>query len=125
MSWIDGVEQQLSRICNGDVSRKDDVVTCKMDNGEIKIWETKDRSKIVYARKGELEDEVSVRLEMHPEGKIHDVPVITKSLNGSIELVTRQGRNPSAIIVQEDRKLGRFTVESYNIDNKMMLEAYY
>jgi len=125
MSWIDGIEQQLSRICNGDVTRKDDVVTCKMDNGEVKIWETSNHDKIMYARKGEQEEEESVRLEMHPEGKQHDVPVVTRSLNGSIELVTRQGRNPSAIIVQEGRKLGRFSVESYNIDNKMMLEAYY
>jgi len=118
MGWIDRIERQLGHACNGDVSREDNVVSCRMDNGFVKIFEAPDGTRILAVRRGG--DQAKIEARESP-----DEPVITRSLNGSLELLTRRGRNPSIIVKQEGRNFGEISVFADVEANKMSLTGFY
>ena len=122
MGWIDRIEMQLGHACNGDVSRKDGVVFCEMDNGSVKIFETPDGTKTLIVKK---DDGSSARIEAEEGKDPYDEPVITRSLGGSLEILTRFGRNPSIIIKQERRNFGEVSFFAENEKNRMSLYGYY
>ena len=118
MGWLDRIERQLGHACNGDVSREDGIVSCRMDNGIVKIFETPDGTKtLAVIRAG---DQAKIEARESP-----DEPVITRSLGGSLELLTRRGRNPSIIIKQEGRNFGEISVFADVEANKMSLTGFY
>lgn len=118
LGWLDRIEEQLGHSCNGDVSREDGIVICRMDNGIVKIFETPDGTKMLMVRKGGDQ----AKIEAYPEGRDpYDEPVITRSLSGSLEILTRRGRNPSIIVKQEEKNFVEISVFADVEANKMSL----
>lgn len=121
MGWLDRIERQLGHACNGDVSREDGMVSCRMDNGIVKIFETPDGTKTLAVTRAGDQAKIEATEGKYP----YDEPVITRSLSGSLELLTRRGRNPSIIVKQEGRNFGEISVFADVEANKMSLTGFY